>query len=403
MGTPFSNTRRVTSRSFSQFFPPFLRPVPLRPASPSLPPTSALLDSTTEPSQDHMEHMLPPTHHMLMLGLHTDHLSQPSMLDHSLLDQLLLLPQSPLPPMLLLQLLLLLLLLLLVLLDLFLPSSRLRMNLEMLLMDARTSTVPSRNVAMPWVVSLDLTPMLMRLESTLSTILLMTLDSVWLVTTFQSPQSTLECLPLPQSTTELLLFLFLTHLRLLLPRLASLRLSMLPLRSRDPLMPMLTTTHMLLLLMLPQHMLLPQLSLPMLLPPMLLPQLLLLMLLPPMLLPQLLLLMPLPPMLLPQLLLPMHQPPMLLPQLLLLMHLLPMLLPLQSMPLHQLPMLLPQLLMLLPQLLLLLLHVRLSSPPSSSTLATLSLTVWTKKLLRNSFLLLSLLRVLNIVGAHFIK
>merc|ERR1712106_1261991 len=205
----------------------------------------------------------------------------------------------------------------------------------MLLMDTRTSTVPSRNVAMPWVVSLDLTPMLMRLESTLSTILLMTLDSVWLVTTFQSPPSTPECLPLPQSTTELLLFLFLTHLRLLLPRLASLRLSMLPLRLRDLLMPMLTTTHMLLLL---QHMLLPLLLLPMLLPPMLLLQLLLRMLLPPMLLPQLLLL----------------------------MHLLPMLLPQLSMPLHQLP-------MLLPKLLLLLLHVRLSSPPSSSTLATLSL------------------------------
>merc|ERR1711935_884661 len=281
MGTPFSNTRRVTSRSFSQFFPPFLQPVPLRPASPSLPPTSALLDSTTEPSQDHMEHMLPPMHHMLMLGLHTEHLSQLSMLDHSLLDQLLLLPQSPLSTM-------LLPLLLLFLLDLFLPSSRLRMNLEMLLMDTRTSTVPSRNVVMPWVVSLDLTPMLMRLESTLSTILLMSLDSVWLVTTFQSPQSTPECLPLPQSTTELLLFLFLTHLRLLLPRLASLRPSMLPLRSRDLLMPMLTTTHMLLLLMLPQHMLLPQLLLHMLLPPMLLPQLFLLMLLPPMLLPQLL-------------------------------------------------------------------------------------------------------------------
>merc|ERR1711935_223277 len=279
-----------------------------------------------------------------------------------------------------------LLLLLLFLLDLFLPSSRLRMNLEMLLMDTRTSTVPSRNVAMPWVVSLDLTHMLMRLESTPSTILLMTLDSVWLVTTFQSPPSTPECLPLPQSTTELLLFLFLTHLRLLLPRLASLRLSMLPLRLRDLLMPMLTTTHMLLLL---QHMLLPQLLLPMLLPPMLLLQLLLLMLLPPMLLPQLLLLM--------------HLPPMLLPQALLLMHLLPILLPRLSMLLHQLPMLLPQLLMLLPQLLLLLLHVRLFSPPSSSTLAMLSLTVWTKKLLRNSFLLLSLLRVLNIVGAHFIK
>merc|ERR1711892_405271 len=191
---------------------------------------------------------------------------------------------------------------------------------------------------MPWVVSLDLTPMLMRLESTLSTILLMTLDSVWLVTTFQSPPSTPECLPLPQSTTELLLFLFLTHLRLLLPRLASLRLSMLPLRLRDLLMPMLTTTHMLLLL---QHMLLPQLFL--------------LMLLPPMLLFQLLLLMHLPPMLLPQLLLLMHLLPLLLPQVLLLMHLLPML---------------------LPQLLLLLLHVKLSSPPSSSTLATLSLTVW---------------------------
>merc|ERR1712106_1148523 len=200
-----------------------------------------------------------------------------------------------------------------------------------LLMDTRTSTVPSRNVAMPWVVSLDLTPMLMRLESTLSTILLMTLDSVWLVTIFQSPPSIPECLPLPQSTMELLLFLFLTHLRLLLPRLASLMHSMLPLRLRDLLMPMLTTTHMLLLLMLLQHMLLAQLSLPMLLPPMLLLQLLLLMLLPPLLLPQLLLLMHLSP-------------------------------------------------MLLPQLLMLLLHVRLSSPPSSSTLATLSLTVWTKKL-----------------------
>merc|ERR1712021_42623 len=266
----------------------------------------------------------------------------------------------------------------------------------MLLMDTRTSTVPSRNVAMPWVVSLDLTLMLMRLESTLSTILLMTLDSVWLVTTFQSPLSTPECLPLPQSTTELLLFLFLSHLRLLLPRLASLRLSMLPLRLRDLLMPMLTTTHMLLLLMLLQHMMLPQLLLPMLLPPMLLPQLLLLMHLPPMPLPQLLLHMNQPPMLLPQLFLLMLLPPMLLPQLLPLLSQLPM-------PLHQLPMLLPQLLMLLPQLLLLPLPVRLSSPPSSSTLATLSLTVWTKKLLRNSFLLLSLLRVLNIVGAHFIK
>merc|ERR1711935_1017156 len=211
---------------------------------------------------------------------------------------------------------------------------------------------------MPLVVSLDLTPMLMRLESTLSTILLMNLDSVWLVTTFQSPPSTLECLPLPQSTTELLLFLYLTHLRLPLPRLASLRPSMLPLRLRDLLMPMLTTTHMLLLLMLPQHMLLPQLLLPMLLPPMLLPQLLLLM--------------HLPHMLLPQLLLHMHQPPMLLPQLLLLMLLPPMLLP-------QLLPLLSQLLILLP---LLLLHVRLSSPPSSSTLATVSLTVWPKKLLR---------------------
>merc|ERR1711935_527974 len=101
MGTPFSNTRRVTSWSFSQFFPPSLKPVPLRPASPSLPPTSALRDSTTEPSQDHMEHMLPPTQHTLMLSLHMEHLSQPSMLDPSLLDQLLPLPQLPLLPMLL--------------------------------------------------------------------------------------------------------------------------------------------------------------------------------------------------------------------------------------------------------------------------------------------------------------
>merc|ERR1712130_59207 len=100
-----------------------------------------------------------------------------------LLLQLLLLPQL-LPPMLLLlqlllpQLLLPMLLLLQLLLPQLLPqlapNPRLKMNLAMLPMDTKTSTLPSRSLVMPTVVWLDLTPMLMRLESTLSTMLLTT-------------------------------------------------------------------------------------------------------------------------------------------------------------------------------------------------------------------------------------
>merc|ERR1712106_157424 len=92
------------------------------------------------------------------------------------------------------------------------PSSRLRMSSATLLMDTRTSTLPSKNRETPTEESLDLTPMLMGLESTLSTMLLMTSDSVLPETTFQLPQSTL----LPQ---------LLIPQRLLRPRLLSSLLS----------------------------------------------------------------------------------------------------------------------------------------------------------------------------------
>merc|ERR1712025_962342 len=229
-----------------QLFPPCWPRVPLRLASPSLPPTSALLVSTMESWQQ--EHMLPPMPPMLMLSLPMELPSQPSMLDPSplalsqllplllpppllppmlllpwlLLPLLLLLPQPPmllltlLPPLpsllllpqllTLLPQLLLLLLLLLPSLDLSPLSSRLRMSSEMLPMVTRTSTVPSRSVAMLLVELLDLTHMLMRLESTLSTTLLMTLDSVWLVTTSLLPLSTVDLPLLPLFTMELLPF-----------------------------------------------------------------------------------------------------------------------------------------------------------------------------------------------------
>merc|ERR1712025_528069 len=93
-----------------QLFPPCWPRVLLRLASPSLPPTSALLVSTMESWLQ--EHMLPPMPPMLMLSLPMELPSQPSMLDPSplALSQLLPLPLPPplLPPMLLLPLLLLL-------------------------------------------------------------------------------------------------------------------------------------------------------------------------------------------------------------------------------------------------------------------------------------------------------
>merc|ERR1711868_225855 len=89
------------------------------------------------------------------------------------------------------------------------PSTRLRMSLEMLPMDTRTSTLPSKNLETLWEESPDLTPTLMRLESTPSTMLLMPWDS--------EP---------PETTSQLLQLL--TLQRLLRPRLPSSRLMMLP-------------------------------------------------------------------------------------------------------------------------------------------------------------------------------
>merc|ERR1712086_333616 len=109
-------------------------------------------------------------------------------------------PQLSPPPLLLMllpQLLMLLpqlLMLLLPLLPLLLAqsalSSRLRMSSATLLTDTRTSTLPSKNREMPMEVSPDLTLMLMRLESTLSTMLLMIWDSELPEITSQLPPST---------------------------------------------------------------------------------------------------------------------------------------------------------------------------------------------------------------------
>merc|ERR1711936_1409366 len=80
------------------------------------------------------------------------------------------------------------------------PSSKHKMSLATLLMDTRTSTLPSKSRAMLTEVSPDLTLMPMRLEFTQSTMLLMTLDSVLLAITSQSHQSTMLPSQLLQST-----------------------------------------------------------------------------------------------------------------------------------------------------------------------------------------------------------
>merc|ERR1712025_758848 len=105
-----------------QLFPPCWPRVPLRLASPSLPPTSALLVSTMESWQQ--EHMLPPMPPMLMLSLPMELPSQPSILDPSplALSQLLPLLLPPLPSLLLLPQLRTLLPQLLLLLPLLLPQ-----------------------------------------------------------------------------------------------------------------------------------------------------------------------------------------------------------------------------------------------------------------------------------------
>merc|ERR1712086_985484 len=112
-------------------------------------------------------------------------------------------PQLLPPPLLLMPLPLLLmplLLLLPLLLALSALSSRLRMSSAMLLTDTRTSTLPSKNREMPTEVSPDLILMLMRPESTLSTMLLMIWDSELPEITSQLPPSTTLLSQLPQST-----------------------------------------------------------------------------------------------------------------------------------------------------------------------------------------------------------
>merc|ERR1711936_195809 len=80
------------------------------------------------------------------------------------------------------------------------PSSKHKMSSATLLMDTRTSTLPSKSRAMLMEVSPDLTLMPMRLEFTQSTMLLMTLDSVLLAITSQSHQYTMQPSQLLQST-----------------------------------------------------------------------------------------------------------------------------------------------------------------------------------------------------------
>merc|ERR1719292_140990 len=118
-----------------------------------------------------------------------------------LLPQLLLLQLlTLLPQLLLLQLPMLLLQLLPQSLVPSAPSSKHKMSLATLLMDTRTSTLPSKSRAMLTEVSPDPTLMPMRLEFTQSTMLLMTLDSVLLAITSQLPQSTTLPSQLLQST-----------------------------------------------------------------------------------------------------------------------------------------------------------------------------------------------------------
>merc|ERR1712128_193661 len=94
------------------------------------------------------------------------------------------------------------------------------MSSATLLTDTRTSTLPSKNREMPMEVSPDLTLMLMRLESTLSTMLLMIWDSELPEITSQLPQSTLlPQLLTPQRSWRLrLLSSLLLRLRLPEPR-----------------------------------------------------------------------------------------------------------------------------------------------------------------------------------------
>merc|ERR1712128_157209 len=87
-----------------------------------------------------------------------------------------------------------------------------------LLTDTRTSTLPSKNREMPMEVSPDLTLMLMKLESTLSTMLLTIWDSEFPEITSQLPPSTTLLSQLPQST---LLPQLLTPQRSLMLRLLS--------------------------------------------------------------------------------------------------------------------------------------------------------------------------------------
>merc|ERR1719234_1817596 len=101
------------------------------------------------------------------------------------------------------------------------------MSSATLLTDTRTSTLPSKSRETLLEVSPDLTPMLMRLESTLSTMLLMTSDSELPLTTSQLPLFTTLLSQLPPST--------LLPLLLTLPRLLKLRLlSSLLLKPRLP-------------------------------------------------------------------------------------------------------------------------------------------------------------------------
>merc|ERR550519_2600242 len=74
------------------------------------------------------------------------------------------------------------------------------MSSATLLTDTRTSTLPSKSRETLLEVSPDLTPMLTRLESTLSTMLLMTSDSELPLTTSQLPLFTTLLSQLPLST-----------------------------------------------------------------------------------------------------------------------------------------------------------------------------------------------------------
>merc|ERR1712086_190680 len=149
----------------------------------------------------------PPQLSELSMPLPIPQLSPPPLLLMLLPQLLMLLPQLLMLLMLLPQLLMLLPLLLMPLLPL-LPlllaqsalSSRLRMSSATLLTDTRTSTLPSKNREMPMEVSPDLTLMLMRLESTLSTMLLMIWDSEFPEITSQLPPSTTLPSQLPQCT-----------------------------------------------------------------------------------------------------------------------------------------------------------------------------------------------------------